>query len=90
MNLVVSITNYVVVLVVKVIAPWRHKRGKTVAPKGSSVEHDGESTEEMINRLVDQRKTRKQEKRLNYSYAEDDPFFFISGGEVWVVVMPPW
>ena len=77
-----------VVLVVKVIAPWRHKRGKTVAPKGSSVEHDGESTEEMINRLVDQRKTRKQEKRLNYSYAEDDPFFFISGGEVWVGIVP--
>ena len=73
------------VLFVKVIAPWWRRR-KFALPKGA--EQAGESTEEMIDRLVDQRKTRKQEKRLNYSYAEDDPFFFISGGEVWVGIVP--
>lgn len=73
------------VLFVKVIAPWWRRR-KFALPKGG--EQAGESTEEMIDRLVDQRKTRKQEKRLNYSYAEDDPFFFISGGEVWVGIVP--
>lgn len=60
-------------------------RGKTAR---GNVENRDETTEEMINRLVDQKKVKKQEKRLNYTYAEDDPFFFISDKEVWVGVIP--
>lgn len=56
--------------------------------RGGRAEHDEETVDEMIDRLVDQKKVRKQEKRLNYTYAQDDPFFFISEGEVWVGIVP--
>ncbi|MFL0579522.1 ATP-binding protein [Dietzia sp. 179-F 9C3 NHS] len=75
------------VVFIQVVAPMLRRR-KNAASAATEGERPEETTEEMINRLVDQRKTRKQEKRLNYSYAEDDPFFFISGDEVWVGVVP--
>lgn len=83
----VVVSLSLIFLFVKVIHPW-WTGSKGTSRKGASEEHDGESTEEMINRLVDQRKSRKQEKRLNYAYAEDGPFFFISGDEVWVGIVP--
>lgn len=54
--------------------------------KGKGKGKGAESVDELALEFVNQRKAKKDRRRLNLRYAQDAPFFFISDDEVWTGV----
>lgn len=72
---------------------WRQKQAINKEQKredaAAAADADIPETDDELRAAL--RKTRKKKsdsRRLNYRYAQDDPFFFISDNEVWTAVIP--
>lgn len=53
---------------------------------GAHTSTSGDSVDDIAVEFVNQRKAKKDRRRLNLRYAQDAPFFFISDDEVWTGV----